>query len=114
MPSIDEFTRFTDDVEATVAFYEAVLGSEPVESWPGGAVFDAGGVTLLVHETYDAGEGDLPPDDHLAVGVEDVDESLAELADAGLEVEREPADYDWGRSAYLRDPEGNQIELHEE
>jgi lactoylglutathione lyase len=108
-----ELTRFVDDVEATTAFYRTLTGTEPVSEWPGGAEFDLGGATLIVHETYDPGPDDLPPADHVAFAVDDVDASFDRLADEGLAVEREPADYAWGRSAYLRDPAGNQVELTE-
>ncbi|MDZ7701205.1 MAG: VOC family protein [Halobacteriales archaeon] len=108
-----ELTRFVDDVEAAVAFYRTVLDAEPVSEWPGGAVFDLGGPTLLVHETYEPGPDDLPPVDHVSFAVDDVDAAADQLADPGLELEREPAEYDWGRSAYLRDPAGNQVELME-
>lgn len=114
MPSIVEFARFTDDVDGTVAFYEAVLGESPEESWPGGAVFETDGVELLVHETNDPGENELPPEDHVAVGVEDLDAACESLRADGFAVEREPAEYYWGRSAYLRDPDGRQVELREE
>lgn len=106
-----EFTRFIDDVDATVAFYRTLTGTEPVSEWPGGAVFDLGGATLLVHETYDPDPDWLPPEDHVAFAVDDLDAAAERLVDVGLELEREPADYDWGRSAYLRDPEGNLVEL---
>ena len=106
-----EFTRFVDDVEAAVGYYGTLLDADPVSAWPGGAVFDLGGVTLLVHETYEPAAGDLPPEDHVAFSAEDVDATCERLADAGLDVEREPDDYDWGRSAYLRDPAGNLIEV---
>lgn len=114
MSGIVELARFTDDVEATVAFYEAVLDESPEASWPGGAIFEKGGVELLVHGTYEPGEGALPPDDHVAVGVEDLDAACDSLREAGFTVERDPAEYEWGRSAYLRDPDGRQVELQED
>lgn len=107
-----ELARFTDDIEATVSFYEALLDDEPTSRWPGGAVFDLGSAALLVHETVDHGEA--PGEDHAAFAVEDVDAACEGLADRGLEVEWPPADYDWGRSAYLRDPDGNLLELTDE
>jgi catechol 2,3-dioxygenase-like lactoylglutathione lyase family enzyme len=49
----------------------------------------------------------------LILSVEDVDGMVSRLQKQGVAVVREPADFpDWGiRSAYLRDPDGNLIEL---
>jgi len=52
------------------------------------------------------------PRHELFVYVEDVDETVARLRDAGAEVLREPADMPWGeRVAFVRDPEGNLVSL---
>ena len=104
---------FTDDVEAVATFYETFLGTPPFVRDDGIAMFDAAGVTVLVHENYEPDPDDLPPEDHLAFAVEDVDATYGELTDAGLEGYREPGDEDWGRSAYLRDPDGRLLELTE-
>jgi catechol 2,3-dioxygenase-like lactoylglutathione lyase family enzyme len=101
---IAEIALFTDDPDRLVAFYEHVLGREPASRWPGGATFDLGGVTLLVHVKAEAEEGMPPNVDHFALRVGDVDAEAARLG-------TEPADYPWGRSAYLRDPDGRLVEL---
>ena len=44
-----------------------------------------------------------------AYTVDDVDRTCRELAEKGMSLETEPRDYYWGRSAYLRDPDGNKI-----
>jgi predicted enzyme related to lactoylglutathione lyase len=109
---LTEIATFTEDVQATASFYEHLFGP-PAFADDGIAVFDVDGVEVMVHETYDAGDGDLPPEDHYAFAVDDVDEAFADAVDAGLETYREPADHDWGRSAYLRDPDGRLVELAE-
>lgn len=101
---VTEIALFTDDVEELVAFYGRVLGREPLASWPGGATFDLDGITLLIHVRGEAHEGMPPNTDHFAIRVGDVD---AEAARLGTEAK----DYDWGRSAYLRDPDGRLVEL---
>ena len=37
--------------------------------------------------------------------------AIGALANQGLSIEVPPADYYWGRSAYLRDPDGHQVEI---
>jgi catechol 2,3-dioxygenase-like lactoylglutathione lyase family enzyme len=106
-----EVALFTDDVEAAKAFYGHVLGSAPVTEWPGGAVYAAGAAKVLVHERGDAPVCEPPNEDHVALGVADLDASAAALAEAGLVFLVEPRDFPWGRSAYLRDPDGRLVEL---
>ena len=101
---LTEVALFTDDVEGLVAFYRQLLAREPSTSWPGGATFDLDGATLLIHVRGEQAEGMPPNTDHFAVRVADVDARAREL---GTEVKS----YDWGRSAYVRDPDGRLVEL---
>lgn len=66
---------------------------------------------IFIHYRYLAQEGELPPDSHHAFTAEDVDAACARLAAQGLKIEIPPQDYCWGRSAYLRDPDGQQVEM---
>ncbi len=111
MSEIVEVALFTDDVEGLRTFYERVLGVAPEASWPGGALYAAGGVKLLVHERSGAPEGGPPNEDHVAFGVPDVDRACADLRRHGAEILLDPRDHPWGRSAYLRDPDGRLVEL---
>ena len=99
-----EIALFTDNVDALVDFYRGVLGREPTASWPGGATFDLDGVTVLIHVRGEPEEGMPPNVDHFAFRVEDLDSLAARLG-------TEAKDYDWGRSAYLTDPDGRLVEL---
>ena len=45
--------------------------------------------------------------------VEDLDGLLAALREEGVEVDPRREDYDYGRFAWIMDPEGNRIELWE-
>ena len=101
---IAEIALFTDDPDRLVAFYEHVLGREPASRWAGGATFDLDGVTLLIHVKGEQEEGMPPSADHFAFRVGDVDTEAARLG-------AEAADYPWGRSAYLHDPDGRLVEL---
>jgi catechol 2,3-dioxygenase-like lactoylglutathione lyase family enzyme len=106
-----EIAMFVADVDGMAAFYEALLGSPPVARSEGMAIFMSGATRIFIHQTYAAGEGELPPEDHTAFEVEDVDGECARLAAAGLSVAVPAQDYYWGRSVYLRDPAGKMIEL---
>ena len=69
-------------------------------------------VTLLVHERAGGGMADGPPnEDHVAFGVAELDATSDALRAQGIELLVEPRDYPWGRSAYLRDPDGRLVEL---
>jgi len=59
--------------------------------------------------TYDLGTGY----GHIAVGVEDIDETLARLRQQGIEPEREPYQVREGgsRLTFVRDPDGYRIEI---
>ena len=106
MPQLREIARFVDDVDAATAFYEALLGCAPVQRSEGIAIFDLDGITLLIHRRYDPGPDDLPCEDHIAFAVDDLDAAVAGFIERGGRVERPPRDWDWGRSAYVREPVG--------
>lgn len=111
MSEFVEIALFTDDVQAARRFYERLLGTSPEAEWPGGAIYAAGGVKLLVHERARAMEDGPPNEDHIALAVADVDGACDELRTQGVALLVEPRDYPWGRSAYLRDPDGRLVEL---
>jgi len=71
----------------------------------------SGGTKIFIHRNYPPAEGDLPPKDHIAFAVEDVDAACAAVIQQGLTLEVPPKDYYWGRSAYLSDPDGHQVEI---
>jgi catechol 2,3-dioxygenase-like lactoylglutathione lyase family enzyme len=109
--SLTEVALFTDDVAGVSAFYRGLLGTEPVAEWPGGALFSVGEGKLLVHERAAALLDGPPNEDHFALTVEDLDAACGALASDGFTLLVEPRAYPWGRSAYLRDPDGRLVEL---
>ena len=106
-----EVALFTENVTATRAFYETLLDLRPESEWPGGAIYAVGAVKLLVHERANPPENGPPNEDHIALAVEDLDHSCEQLRSSGVVFLAEPRDYPWGRSAYLRDPDGRLVEL---
>ena len=113
MNGIVEIALFTDDVPRVSAFYRELIGDPPVAEWPGGALFAAESTKILVHERAAAMEDGPPNEDHHALAVTELDVTCAELRSRGLTFLVEPRDYPWGRSAYLRDPDGRLVELAE-
>jgi len=77
----------------------------------GGAIFAAGESKILVHERSASTDGAPPNEDHCTVAIDDLDATCDALRARGLELVVEPRDYTWGRSAYLRDPDGRLVGL---
>jgi glyoxylase I family protein len=101
-----------DDVDAALDFYTGVLGLRPRTDRPdfgfGGAWLDAGGQQVhLIEGTSPAALGQ-----HFALLVDDLDRTVAELRDRAVEVS-DPKPVGSSRQAFLSDPSGNLIELHQ-
>jgi catechol 2,3-dioxygenase-like lactoylglutathione lyase family enzyme len=111
MSNVAEVALFTDDVAALAAFYGSLMGAGPAAEWPGGAIFSAGDAKILVHERAAGTEGGPPNEDHFALSVDDLDATCGALRADGCVLLLGPRDYPWGRSAYLRDPDGRLVEL---
>lgn len=101
-----------EDTEAGIAFYTGVLGLALRDDRPelgvAGAWLDAGG------EQVHLVEGEVAPDcgQHFALLVDDLDRALSELRAAGVAVS-DPVPVGTSRQAFLADPWGNRIELHQ-
>ena len=106
-----ELALFSDDVPAMTKWWQVFLGVDPKVKAPGIAIFDRGSYEVLIHERYEPGPEDLPCEDHVAFAVTDLEGAFDRLVDQGLTPEAAPRTYEWGRSAYLRDPDGRLIEL---
>ncbi len=109
-----EIAFFTDDVDQMTSFYQNLLAKKPDVVADGMAIFMLGNTKIFIHRTYPPSEGELPPEDHIAFAVADLDAACQQLIARGLVMERLPKDYYWGRSAYLRAPDGRQIEITQE
>jgi glyoxylase I family protein len=100
------------DVHAAVRFYVDVLGLRQRDDRPafgfGGAWLDAGGQQVHLIEAP-------PPPatgQHFALLVDDLDAAVAELRAQGVDVS-DPSPVGTGRQAFLVDPAGNAVELHQ-
>ncbi len=117
LAAVDHLVLVSPDPERLVAWYHQHLGAVPerLEEWRRGEVPF---VSLRISPTFlldvTRGERTGTNVDHFALAVEDVD--LDELVAGGsLNVEMGPANLfgarGTGRGVYLRDPDGNRVEL---
>jgi predicted enzyme related to lactoylglutathione lyase len=112
MARVAEVALFTEDVAGLTAFYEGLLGRPPESRSDSHASFDLGGTTLFIHVAGGESPGGAPNADHVAIVLDQDD--AAERARAGGADVIGPQEFYWGRSAYLRDPDGRVIELQPE
>ena len=101
-----------DDVDAALDFYTGVLGLAARTDRPafpfGGAWLDAGGQQVHLIE----GRPPAALGQHLALLVDDLDATVAELRGRGIEVS-DPRPVGTSLQAFLSDPSGNLVELHQ-
>jgi catechol 2,3-dioxygenase-like lactoylglutathione lyase family enzyme len=119
-----ETSLYASDVAAAAAFYEQVLGLDPLSGLGElGAAFrlQDGGV-LLIFEPEQAATPGRPIPSHGAAGPGHVafavpaggcDAFAGDLRRLDIEIEREINWPEGGRSLYIRDPAGNSVELIE-
>lgn len=112
MPRIAEVALFTEDVPALTAFYERLVGQPPRSSSDSHASFELEGTTLFIHLVGGEGPEGAPNVDHVAFAL-DQDAAAGRARAGGADVVG-PKDFYWGRSAYLRDPDGRAVELQAE
>lgn len=100
------------DVGAAVAFYVGVLGLTVRDDRPDFA-FDGAWLDAGAQQIHLIG-GPVPPNlgQHLALQVADLDATVAELRQQGVEVS-DPSPVGAARQSFLVDPSGNAVELHQ-
>jgi predicted enzyme related to lactoylglutathione lyase len=108
----------TDNLDGLVAFYEQVTGQRAERPTPVFAQFDGPGANLAIASTATVGMLDdaLVPATNRSVFIEfevaDVDDEFAKLRPARDDIVLKPTTMPWGnRSALLRDPDGNVVNL---
>jgi catechol-2,3-dioxygenase len=109
MARIAEVAFFTEDVPRLTEFYERLLDRPPESRSESHASFDLGGTTLFIHVAGGEAPDGAPNADHVAFAL-DQDEAAERMRAAGEDVVG-PRDFYWGRSAYLRDSDGRNVEL---
>jgi predicted enzyme related to lactoylglutathione lyase len=103
------------DPKKLAAWYAEHLGVSCGDD--GSIVFDgpeSAGMTVFAHfpaDTKYLGEG--PQQAMVNFRVDSLDELLTKLAEAGERIDPKREDHDYGRFAWIVDPEGNRVELWE-
>lgn len=110
-----------EDLDRAVAFYVDLLGLELNHRSGPYAQLRTGVTRLALYERAAMAEtlglplevpGENAPAFELGFFVANVDNAYAELVISGVKPVTPPADRPWGqRTAYVRDPDGNLIEL---
>jgi catechol 2,3-dioxygenase-like lactoylglutathione lyase family enzyme len=118
---IGAISMFTEDLEASKAFYADVFGLSPIFEGETSVVFQFGELVLNVLKTEEAHGLIAPakvagPDAgvrmQFTVEVDDVDAVCAELAGKGVSLINGPVDQPWGRrTACFADPSGHNWEV---
>ena len=119
--SLDHLVLTVADPDRTVAFYHGVLGMEEVVFGGGRRALSFGSQKINLHQ---AGAEFQPAADRPTTGsgdlcflVESLEDVIAALHEAGVEIEEGPVTRTGARSplrsVYIRDPDGNLVELSE-
>ena len=120
---IDHFVLTVADIEATVVFYETALGMETVTFAGGRKALSFGGQKINLHQK---GAEFLPNARVATAGSADfcltttlpITEVIAHLEAKGIAIEEGPVPRTGARAAltsvYIRDPDGNLVEISNE
>ena len=122
MPELIHTCYRIGDIDRSVSFYEA-LGFEEIRRMPirdeainvfMGLPGDGARLELTYNhgvDSYELGTGY----NHIAISADDLDATLARLAEQGIEPEKPPYSVREGgsRIAFVRDPDGYRVELIE-
>ena len=98
---------FSPQAEQVRAFFAEVLGLSSVDAGPGWLIFALPPAELAVHPT------DGGPRHELYLMCDDIQATLAELRDKGVEVARDVTDQGWGLLAAIRLPDGGELPIYE-
>jgi predicted enzyme related to lactoylglutathione lyase len=98
---------FSPQAEQVRAFFAEVLGLSSVDAGRGWLIFALPPAELAVHPT------DGGPRHELYLMCDDIQATLAELRDKGVEVARDVTDQGWGLLAAIRLPDGGELPIYE-
>ena len=111
---VDFVTVPTNDFDASVAFYENVLGLPVLKRWGSmpGIEFQAGNLTIAIMEPTAFGQQFKPHSLPIALQVDDVPAARARLEAQGVQFHGDVIDSGFCHQAIFSDPAGNTLDLH--
>ena len=98
---------FSPGAEQVRAFFADVLGLSSVDAGGGWPIFALPPAELAVHPA----DGEARHELYLMC--DDIQATLAELRDKGVEVARDVSDQGWGLLASIRLPDGGELAIYE-
>jgi predicted enzyme related to lactoylglutathione lyase len=98
---------FSPEAEKVRAFLGDVLGLASVDAGGGWLIFASPPAELAVHPTEGVGYHQL------YLMCDDINATLAELKDRGVEVARNVSDQGWGLLAAIRLPDGAELPIYQ-
>ena len=122
MPELIHTCYRIGDIDRSVAFYEALgfeeMGRHPIRDEAINVFMGLPGDGARLELTYNHGVGSYELGtgyNHIAITASDLDATLANLAEQGIEPEKPPYTVSDGgsRLCFVRDPDGYRIELIE-
>ncbi len=102
---------YTDSIREAQAFYEEVLGLEALMDLGWIATYGSDeAMPAQISFASEGGSGTPVPD--LSIEVDDLEEAIARMREAGIPLEYGPVDEPWGvRRFYVRDPFGKLVNV---
>ena len=108
---------YSDDADATRAFFRDVLGFPNVDAGTGDhnwLIFRTGPSELGVHPTGPLDDGSTTPRHHaISFVVDDLESTMAELRGKGAEFSSGPDDHGYGIVAMLTVPGADDVQLYQ-
>jgi catechol 2,3-dioxygenase-like lactoylglutathione lyase family enzyme len=103
---------YSDDADATRAFFRDVLGFASIDSGDDWLIFRTGPSELGVHPTSGA---DFSSPRHHAISfiVDDLGSTMAELREKGAEFSSGPDDHGYGIIAMVKVPGADDVQLYQ-
>lgn len=98
---------FSPDAEKVRAFLADILGLPAADAGGGWLIFAAPPAELAVHPADGEGRHQL------YLMCDDIQATLADLRDKGVEIARDVSDQRWGLLAAIRLPDGTELPIYE-
>ncbi len=101
---------YVKDTQESIKFYRDTLGLDVVETFPDGALLNAGGMLIGIHRE-EAGRKSQPGGSSIILHTNHIERSFDMLRQRGVEFPRMIENEPYGRIASFKDPDGYLLEL---